>query len=212
LGNVGGGVKIIDIFILEDHPLVVYSLKSLITNNFEDVNITDVSDLKEAYDHLNYNYDLLILDLNIKGEKSFDFLKESTRRNKNSKHVIFTSSARKDYHEQAFSYGVNGYILKESMPEDIIYALKSVMKGHTFIDPIFNDIQITRKKQSKTNNLTDREKELLRLVGEGMSNKEIADKLFITVNTVKKHVTKILEKTDLEDRTKVVMYCQNNYV
>lgn len=205
-----------NVFILEDHPLVMCSLKSLITNAFENVNVTEVGDLSEAFNYIKSNsyfsYDLVIVDLNIKGKKSFDFLEKSTGKNKKSKHLVFTSSIRKDYYEKAFSYNINGYIVKESMPEDVIYAIKSVMNGHKFIDPIFNEIESIRKKESKTENLTNREKELLRLIGKGYSNKQISDELFISVNTVKKHVTNILQKMELEDRTQAVLYCQKNYV
>lgn len=205
-----------NVFILEDHPLVMNSLESLLINSFEDVNVTGIGDLCEAIkriDDIKYtNYDLVIVDLTIKGKKSFGFLQKSINRNKKTKHLIFTSSIRKDYYEEAFSYDINGYIVKESMPEDVIYAIRSVMKGNIFIDPIFNEIEANRKKESKTENLTDREKELLRLIGKGYSNKQIADELFISVNTVKKHVTNILAKMDFEERTQAVLYCQQNYV
>lgn len=205
-----------DVFILEDHPLVMNSLKSLIIGSFENVNVTGSSDLNDALkliDCFNYcNKDLIIVDLTIRGEKSFDFLQKSIKRNKNAKHLIFTSSIRKDYYEKAFSYNIDGYVLKESMPEDVIYAIRCIMRGDIFIDPIFNKIEANRRKESKTENLTDREKELLRLIGKGYSNKEIGDELFITTNTVKKHVTNILAKMELEDRTQAVLYCQQNYV
>lgn len=198
-------------YILEDHPMVIEGIQSVVSSVYPDVKFISESNLENAIKTLDWiSYDLAIVDLNISGKRSFEFLDKATKKHKNSKHLIFTSSIRKDYFEQAFKFKIDGYLVKESMPEDLIYAIGTVLKGRKFIDPIFIDIQQT--KERKIEKLTEREREVLRLVGKGDSNQEIADIMFISVNTVKKYVASIMQKMDFNNRTEAALFCQQNYV
>jgi len=201
------------IFILEDHPLVTYGLESILRQSIPDVKFVTEDSLENAISKVGFeSYDLAIVDICIRGKKSFEFLEKSTQNNKKSKHLVFTSSIRKDYFEKVFQFNIDGYLVKECMPDDLVYAVKTVMNGKTFIDPIFYDLDKERKESSKIDILTNREKEILKLIGKGFTNQQIANEKFITVNTVKKHITNILSKTEFEDRKQAMLYCQKNYV
>lgn len=198
-------------YILEDHPMIVEGIQSVVSSVYPEVKFVAESNLENAMSNLNWvNYDLAIVDLNISGKRSFGFLEEATKRHKQSKHLIFTSSIRKDYFEQAFAFPIDGYLVKESMPEDLIYAIGTVLKGRKFIDPIFLDIQ--QSKEQKIEKLTEREREVLRLIGKGDSNQDIADNMYISVNTVKKYVASIMQKMEFNNRTEAALFCQQNYV
>lgn len=201
------------IFILEDHPLVLQGLRSVLESAFSEIEIDEERNLENALQQLKFRqYDLAIVDLNISGKRTFDFLKKASEINKESKHLVFTSSIRQDYFERAFECHADGYLVKECMPEDLVYAINSIMKGRKFVDPIFHDIQLNGSTDSKVDSLTEREKDVLRLIGEGMSNQKIAENLYITVSTVKKYVSRIMSKMEFNNRTEAALFCQHNYV
>ncbi len=202
-----------NIYVLEDHPLVLHGLESIIGSAFPEVKLKSESDLHDAMDGIGYNaYDLAIVDLCIKGKRSFDFLEKSTETNQHAKHLVFTSSIRKDYYDKALACGVDGYLVKECTPDDLVYAIKTVLKGRKFIDPIFHEIQQQHQAQSPTVQLTDREKEILKMIGQGLTNRQIAELTYITVNTVKKHITNILNKMEFKNRKQAILYCQHHYI
>lgn len=198
-------------YIVEDHPMVVYGLSTVIESHFPGALIDVESNLDTAMSGLDYkNYDFAIIDLNISGKKTFDYIKRATETNKSSKHMVFTSSIRKDYFDQVFEYDVDGYLIKECAVEDLVYAINSILKGRRFVDPIFSDIQ--RNTSFKSEILTQREKEVLKLMGGGLSNQDIANTLYISVNTVKKYVTSLMSKMEFSNRTEAALFCQTNYV
>jgi len=95
--------------------------------------------------------------------------------------------------------------LKEALPEELLYALRLVGRGRKYYDPVL----LEYKLQEGNDNLTLREKEVLQKLGQGLNNQEIADELFISENTVKKHVSQILAKLNLHDRTQAALYANN---
>lgn len=202
-----------DVLILEDHPLVLHGLESILQSSFPDVRLRAVSDLGEAMTDIQYTtYDLAIVDLCIRGKRSFDFLQSACTEQKGAKHLVFTSSIRRDYYEKALNCGADGYLVKECTPDDLVYAVKTVMKGRRYIDPIFMEVDAKRSASSGLDRLTARETEILRMVGKGLSNRQIAEQTYITVNTVKKHITNILNKMEFNDRKQAILFCQNHYV
>jgi len=199
--------------IVEDHPLVSSGVKMILQLEFNARTIQEVSNLDEADKLAMLNhYDLAIVDLCLKGKKSFDFIRKIKKDKIADKVLVFTSSIRQDYFERVMSLNVDGYLVKECIPEDLVYAIKTITSGRQFIDPIFYNLKQNNKQLNTVNQLTNREKEVLRLIGLGLSNKAIADKTFISVNTVKKHVTNIFMKMEFVSRNQAILFCQSNYV
>ncbi|MCH4890310.1 response regulator transcription factor [Acidaminobacter sp. JC074] len=199
--------------IVEDHPLVAEGVKMILQTAFEAHNVVSVNSLREAEleSQLNH-YDLAIVDLCLKGKRSFSFIGKVIDERSVDKVLVFTSSIRQDYFERVMALNVDGYLVKECIPEDLVYAIKTIKSGRQYIDPIFYNIQKTKQMTQTSDRLTEREKEILRLVGEGLSNKAISEKTFISVNTVKKHITNIFMKMEFSNRNQAILYCQSNYV
>lgn len=105
---------------------------------------------------------------------------------------------------------VDGYVLKEALPEELIHALKIISKGRKYYDPGVLELIIKSndpfEDDGHLEQLTPKEKEVLMELGKGRSNKEISQVLYITEYTVKKHVSQILAKLDLTDRTQAALY------
>ncbi|NLK44003.1 MAG: response regulator transcription factor, partial [Tissierellia bacterium] len=154
---------------------------------------------------------LAIVDLNLANEDGLEIVSRSKSLGSDTKFLILTSSIRKEDYIRAKDIDVDGYILKEAFAEDILYAIHVIMRGKKFID-----LEVLEyESQSRTLNgyldkLTPREVDVLIELGEGLSNYEIAKKLYISENTVKKHVSNILSKLDLSHRTQAALLINNN--
>ena len=130
--------------------------------------------------------------------------------------LMLTVSDEEDDLYEAIKAGANGYLLKEISVEEVASAIHSVMQGQSLISPSmaskllneFNSLakMAAEREQLPAPVLTARELEVLKLVARGMSNKDVADELFISENTVKNHVRNILEKLHLHSRMEAVMY------
>jgi two-component system NarL family response regulator len=133
-----------------------------------------------------------------------------------TKILMLTVSDEEDDLFQAIKAGANGYLLKEVSVEEVAEAVRAVVQGQTLITPsmaskllnefVALDRRVHEKQQLPSPTLTTRELEVLKLVAKGMSNREIADELYISENTVKNHVRNILEKLHLHSRMEAVIY------
>ncbi|NLZ92891.1 MAG: response regulator transcription factor [Firmicutes bacterium] len=197
-----------NILIVDDHPLVCNGISNILRREDEIDSIKQANDIKTAMAVMSEQpIDLALVDMKLKNEKGIDFISLAKNKYPKCKFVVLSSSAAPADFEQALGAGVDGYILKDAFPEDIVYAVKTVLKGRKYFDPAFVEKQTHNKQvEEQSDILSPREMEVLLCLAEGMSNKKIADKLFISENTVKKHVSRILEKMNFADRTQAALY------
>lgn len=193
------------IIIVDDHPLVRQGLASLISMEDDMELIGECSNVNEALLMIEEKKpDMAIIDLKLGKESGLDIV--TARKNTSCKFVILTSSAAYIDFKKSEELNVDGYVLKEALPEELLYALRLVHKGRKYYDPVL----MQYKMQVGNNfNLTLREIEVLHKLGEGLNNYQIAKDLCISENTVKKHVSQILAKLNLQDRTQAALYVNN---
>jgi NarL family two-component system response regulator LiaR len=124
--------------------------------------------------------------------------------------IIVTSFIDDEKVYPAIEAGAAGYLLKTSSAKDIANAIRSAHQGEKVLEPEVTSKMMEKLSKAKEHvlheDLTNREKEILLLISEGKSNQEIADELFITLKTVKTHVSNILSKLDVDDRTQAAIY------
>jgi len=159
--------------------------------------------------------DLVILDLFIPVISGFEVAK-LVRRDFPSSHVlILTAYEQEEYLHQALEFGAEGYLLKSAEKEELIAAVRAVLKGEKAFSPRINELIVkgflSRREQSKTSQppsvlLTAREKEILELVSRGLTNQQIAQKLFISSRTIDTHRTNIMHKIGVHDVAHLVRY------
>jgi DNA-binding NarL/FixJ family response regulator len=130
--------------------------------------------------------------------------------------VILTTFKDDDYIKQAIKSGAVGYILKSQSSDSIIESLRAIMKGNIVLEKdvanaLSSMISEKNKKAPLHDDISEREMEILKHIGEGLSNREIAEKLFLSEGTVRNYVTALLEKLDLRDRTQLAIYYLKNY-
>lgn len=203
------GTKI-RIVIADDHPIVREGLTSILNLQNDMEVVAEASDGLEAIEMVNeYNPDLVLIDLrmpNLGGAQAIQKIRES---NKDVKFLILTTFADEENVFEGVRAGARGYLLKDTLPDELIRAIRRVNNGESLIEPsmvtrVLDRFSKVIQKQEFANELTNRELEVLKLLAEGTSNKGIADKLFISIKTVKTHITHIFEKLDVKNRTEAV--------
>lgn len=154
--------------------------------------------------------DIILMDLVMDGMDGIQATKEIIERWPDAKIIIVTSFLDDDKVYPALEAGATSYILKTSKASEIAEAIRKTFDGQTILEPEVTN-KMMAKMRSKNESLpheelTPREREVLLLMAEGKANQEIADELFIALKTVKVHVSNILSKLDVEDRTQAVIY------
>lgn len=198
------------VIIIDDHPLVRKGVEMVISLESDIEFAGFASNGREALELIaKTDPEIALIDLRLPGEHGLDIVKKAREINSNCKYIILTSYVTKEEILRAMSLEVDGYILKEALPEELLAAIRLVAKGRKYYDPVVVQHAMAYEKDAQGNSideLTPRELEVLSALARGMNNKAIAEALFISEHTVKKHVGQILEKLDLQDRTQAALY------
>jgi DNA-binding NarL/FixJ family response regulator len=156
--------------------------------------------------------DMVLVDLRLPGESGLDIIRSLRASHFRGKCVVLTSSSLKHEVREALEMGVDGYVLKEALPDELLAALKRISMGRKHYDPKAMDVMLKAESSDGAllKELTERELEVLQELAAGRSNRQIADRLYITENTVKKHISSILVKLQLSDRTQAALFAVQN--
>jgi len=212
--------KPINIIIADDHLMVREGIKQLLELDGDIVVNGEASDGKQCVEILNRRHtDVLLLDINMPNMNGLQVLKYLRDQRKNIKVLILTIHNEVEYLVRAVELGVDGYVLKDSESSVLKKAIYCVYRGETFIQPDLTPMlkEKLEERIAQTDDsedmLTKREIEVLKLLAEGLFNKEIAYTLAISEKTVKNHVSNIFKKINVSDRTQAAVYAiKNNFV
>lgn len=210
----------INVLIVDDHPLLRQGLSRLLELEGTVTVIGQASNGMEALrlaDEL--QPDVVLLDINMPGMNGIDVAKVLRERHPTMRLLILTIHDDESYVNEMIRIGARGYLLKDAEPKQVIEAIKQVYAGES-VYPIHLmervmehyhhiEVQYGRLQNATTISeleLTDREVEILNCIVEGMSNKEIATFLYISEKTVKNHITSLLRKLEVEDRTQAAVF------
>lgn len=209
-------MRYLRILIADDDALIRDSLKILIDLEGDLEVVATASNGQEALKHCkDKRVDLVLMDIRMPimdGVLATKLIKEQFR---HIKIMILTTFKDDEYIKEALKYGAEGYILKSQPAEDIIESVRMVYRGNAVFEKnvalaLKSMINEKKPKEAISFDLTEREKEVLRLVGEGLSNKEISECLYLSQGTVRNYVTGLLEKLKLRDRTQLAIYYIKN--
>jgi len=205
------------IILIDDHPMLRNGVAQLISleDNLEVVAEASSGDEGIAL-AIKHNPELILLDLNMKGLSGIDTLNALKRADVNSKVVMFTVSDNEIDVLQALKFGANGYLLKDSEPEELIEKINQAINGETVISSPLTQILVRSLQSPHASNpiekLTQREIEILKHIAAGKSNKAIANALSITEGTVKVHVKNLLKKLELKTRVEAAVWAVEHKV
>jgi two-component system response regulator DegU len=214
--------KIITVMIADDHILMREGIKQLLELEDDIDVIIQAGDGEEAVEMaLEYNPDVILLDINMPKRNGIEVLRKLKDLGVNSKVIMLTIHEDKEYLFETMKIGASGYVLKDSDADSLIKAIRDVNKGNTYIQPsiaslLIDGINLDDKKVNKDmlkiESLTKREYEVLTLIAEGLNNRDIANKLYISEKTVKNHVSSIFKKIEVNDRIQAAIFAFKNNI
>ena len=208
----------IRVILIDDHTIVRAGLRMLLGNA---PNLKVVGEAGNRADALalaaSQQTDIILLDLDIEGESSLDFMQEMMDLGKDAKIVVLTGLRDSELHRRAIRLGAMGLVMKDKAAEVLIKAIERVHAGEVWLDrsmtaSMLNELRRSRAEaqddpdKAKIATLTEREREIIHLVCQGLKNKRIGERLFISEATVRNHLTSILSKLDLSDRFELALF------
>ncbi|WP_310189015.1 response regulator transcription factor [Bacillus sp. 3255] len=196
------------VVIVDDHPLVRKGLSAVLRL---EANI-EISGESETVEHAlelieQTKPDLAIVDLKLGNRSGLEVVENI--KDKACRSIILTSSTSEQDVRRAEAVGADGYVLKEALPEELLLAIKLIFKGKKYYDPGLMEMLFKKEEEDNLSKLTPKEREVLIGLGEGLSNQGMAKKLMVTEFTVKKHVSQILNKLSVNDRTQAALLAQS---
>lgn len=208
----------ISILLVDDHAILRDGLKNILSFE-EDIKVVGEAISGEEALKLSEELapDVIIMDINLPGMNGVETTAIIKEKNPDARILVLTMYTHDEYLMSALKAGADGYLLKDAPSEHVVDAINAVYRGESMITPSMTKklvnihLQQTQVKKDESN-LTDREQEVLVGLVEGLSNKEIADKLFISDKTVKIHVSKIFKKLEVKSRSQAVIYAVQNHL
>ncbi|MDY4949592.1 MAG: response regulator transcription factor [Clostridium cadaveris] len=203
------------VLVIDDDKLVCVSLKTILESQ-GDINVIGTGNSgQEALELFqSLNPDILLMDIRMDGMTGLEAAETILNNDKNAKILFLTTFSDDDYIVKALKIGAKGYIIKQNF-ECIVPSLKAVYSGQSvFGDDIVSKIPSLINNTSKVDffsfGITEKELEIITLVADGLSNKEIASNLYLSEGTVRNTITIILQKLSLRDRTQLAIFYYKN--
>ena len=205
----------ITIMIVDDHVVIRSGLRMLIEHDQRMQVVAQAGNKVEALERAaSSRPDVIILDLLLGDEDGLAFLPELCEMSPNSRVLVLTGVQNPDAHRRAIRRGEMGIVLKEHAADQLIKAIKKVNEGEVWIERSMmgsmiqeiNKPALVDPEVSKIESLTDREREVIALVGEGLKNKQVGERLFISETTVTHHLSSVFSKLEVSDRLELIIY------
>lgn len=205
----------IKIVLAEDHTILREGLKALLSADPKFEIIGEVEDGREALRCVDkLAPDLILMDLSMPRMSGMEAIREIKKRYPGTRVIALTVHKTEEYLHTTLQAGADGYVLKDATHAELVLAIKNVMKGKSYLSPGVSEKVIEGYLQGKEGVIADspwqtlsqREREVLKLIAEGYKNKEIAQDLCISLKTVEKHRANLMKKLDLHNAAALTVY------
>lgn len=200
------GVRIV---LADDHTLVRQGLKSLLEREGHQV-VAEAADGQEAVRQVeSLKPELAIFDISMPVLNGLNAGREVTRSFPKTKTILLTQHDEDQYVSEALEAGVKGYVLKSQAANDLLEAIRQVSRGLVYLSPGVSGAVMEafrNRKGPRKDNLTTRERQVLQLIAEGKSTKDVASLLNISVKTAESHRTRLMQKLDIHETASLVRY------
>lgn len=204
----------INVLVVDDHVVVREGIKMVLTTDPELKVVGEASSGEEAVDRVKeLKPHVVVMDIAMPGLSGFEATRLIREQNPDVKVLALTVHDSEAYVFQMLQAGAVGYVLKRASAADVIQAVKAAHRGEAILHPSVAKMLITdyltrveKGEEGSYDTLSDREREILKLIAEGRTNKEIAQMLFLAVKTVQAHRANLMRKLGMHDRTELVKY------
>jgi DNA-binding NarL/FixJ family response regulator len=213
-------MKPIRIVIADDHEVVRMGIKALLHQQPELQVVAEASTGTEAVEvALQYKPDVIVMDIRMPGLSGVDACRQIVQQLPGSRVVMLTSFAEDELLFSAIRAGASGYVLKRIGSDDLVRAIKAVAQGESALDPAMTQAVFREVSQLENNkdaalfkDLSTQEMRVLALIADGMTNREIAGKLFLGEGTVRNYVSNVLSKLHLSNRAEAAAFAVQHKV
>lgn len=214
MNQISGTTKKKKVFVVDDHPIVRQGLTLLINREQDLVVCGEAEDAQSAMQAVSgLNPDIAIIDISLNGPDGLDLLKDIRMRLPDLPVLILSMHDELIYAERALRAGAQGYIMKQEATEKVLVALRRILNQEMYVSERIANRMLQRYvrapntgRPSSVGDLTDRELEVFRLIGEGHATRQIADELHISVKTVESYQAHIKEKLSLRSARELVQH------
>lgn len=196
------------ILVVDDHSVVRMGLVSLLTRAGGLKVVGEAARADEAVKMaLDLKPDLVLMDVRLPDGSGIECCRSIRAERPETRVLMLTSYDDKDAAVASVIAGASGYLLKQVEPEQLLRAIQLVAAGHSLLDPsVTRSVLETLRQREGEAELTERERAVLALVGEGLTNREIGQRIFLSEKTVRNYVSSILMKLDLQNRTQAAAF------
>lgn len=202
------------LLLVDDHPMMRRGIRQLIELESDLVVVGEANNGEEATELVErLSPDLVLLDNNMPQLNGVETLKRLRDQGYAGKILLFTVSDAENDVRDAMRFGADGYLLKDMEPEHLITRLREALQGNLVVSPALTTVlaQALRSPQGASSlDLTERERQVLKMIAGGLSNKMVGNKLGITEGTVKVHVKNLLHKLGLRSRVEAAVWAMEN--
>ncbi len=190
--------------VADDHPAVLEAVTAYLEKRGVEV-VGRARDGGEALDQIRQRRPrVALIDLGMPRMSGIQVARETLRASPETAVILYTGAAEREQLTEALDAGARGFILKEAPLEDLVRAIETVASGGVYVDSVLAGVIATADSTQSAPQLTKREREVLRLLADGLRNEEIGKRLFISAETVRTHVRKAMDKLDADTRTQAV--------
>ena len=201
--------KTIKILLADDHKIVIDGLRLILSSKEHFEVVGDVANGQEVLDFLDHNdVSIVVLDINMPVMDGITCAKRIKANHKDVKVIILTMYAQKSFIQEIIQIGIDGCLLKNNTGKELADAIERVHSGRSYYDQIQSFS--SNEEKIKKHRLSERELDIIRCLADGLSSSQIAEKLFISMHTVKTHRKNILKKLDLHNSSELIQYSLNN--
>jgi two-component system, NarL family, response regulator NreC len=202
---------VINVVLVDDHAVVRSGLRLLLERQ-EDIEVVgEAGNAKDAIFRARaMKPDVILLDVVMPGESGIEVLPRLLKESPETKVLVLSMQDDPSYVREAFAAGASGYVLKEAADEEVVSAVREIAAGGSYVHPALGARMVAAEAQERAaaaaDPLSDREREVLRLLALGHTNQEIAEQLYISVRTAESHRAHIMQKLRLSTRAELVRY------
>jgi len=206
-----------ELMIVDDHPLFREGLKTIVNRDDNYSVIAEAGNGKEGIRlGKKHKPDIMLVDISMPGKNGIQMIRELKKTLPETRFIIISMHSEADYIVEAFRAGATGYMVKESAASNLIKGLETVAKGELFLDSALSQEVVFKLLQAKGGDgdgekdpystLTSREQEVMRMLAEGLTTKEVAGQLYISPKTVENHRTNLMKKLGLQSTVELIRY------